>query len=377
MDVSVRRLIIVLLVGCATVGCRQGPDPSIELLESELRWMEDQLYAMDHQLDQTELQLASCRRNNASLSQELSSLRTSAEKSSPSPTPAATAPKPPGASVPRIEEFNEEDLQVPQIDLGPSPGSDNSNPAPPAIQNPASAFRDDSLRSAVNVQVARIVLNSRLTGGYDFDGQPGDEGLLVVIEPQNNAGQYVPLPGDLQVEVIDKQQSGHAARIARWNFEASELLPHMKQSLLGRGVHLQLPWPSRPPQSSQLQVSVAYRSPTGKTLNAQRDISVDPVLARQPPRIPQLIHVLPDQFVPSSQLEASQLLDDHTLVPPPAPFAQGTTRIARSPQNESAIRMAKGRQAAANPAQRTRGPTGRRPQPRAAGRVWPQWSPYR
>ncbi len=36
--------VVLLLV---VTGCRT-PDPTVDLLESELRWMEDNLYQMDH-----------------------------------------------------------------------------------------------------------------------------------------------------------------------------------------------------------------------------------------------------------------------------------------------------------------------------------------
>jgi len=53
MDVDVRcKVWIIVLLLVAGSGCKSQPNPSIELLESELRWMEDQLYAMDYELSQ-------------------------------------------------------------------------------------------------------------------------------------------------------------------------------------------------------------------------------------------------------------------------------------------------------------------------------------
>ena len=76
------RLFIVLL-GLAC-GCNQQrairnvtdalvtqPDPTVELLESELRWMEDNLYQLDAQLEASKRQLDSTRRENAALRLEL------------------------------------------------------------------------------------------------------------------------------------------------------------------------------------------------------------------------------------------------------------------------------------------------------------------
>ena len=114
-----------------------------------------------------------------------------------------------------------------------------------------------------DVNVSRIVLNSRLTGGIDLDGQPGDDGLLVVIEPQNAAGHYLALPGDVSIDVIDPSRSGIDGQIARWDFDATETTTRMKQTLLGRGIHLELPWPEDRPASARLKVQVRYCSHCG------------------------------------------------------------------------------------------------------------------
>ena len=84
MDVEVRcKVWIVALLLVAGSGCKSQPNPSIELLESELRWMEDQLYAMDYELAERCAQLDSCRRDN-------SSLRHQVEQGAPNPATSAT-----------------------------------------------------------------------------------------------------------------------------------------------------------------------------------------------------------------------------------------------------------------------------------------------
>ncbi len=217
MDVAVRRFISLVITVAALAGCRTM-DPSVELLESELRWREDQLYSLDRQLDQTNLQLASARNSNRALRRELEELQRQ-------PTPAASGTsqsqitpedlEPPKVDVPNVEQFDEDSLQVPRIDLGPEPVPQSIQPSDDSMPPRLDTELDDFTRTGdVDVKVARISLNSRLTGGYDFDGKPGDEGLLVVVEPQNSAGQYLPLPGDLEIEVSDPTRQGSEARLA-------------------------------------------------------------------------------------------------------------------------------------------------------------------
>ncbi len=66
MDVYVRHALIAIALFLVASGCR-GTDSSIELLESELRWMEDQIYTMDRELAHAQAKLDSAQRYNESL----------------------------------------------------------------------------------------------------------------------------------------------------------------------------------------------------------------------------------------------------------------------------------------------------------------------
>ena len=77
MDVFERHRRLLLIAVITFAGC-QTTDPSVELLESELRWMEDQLYSLDRQLDRTCMQLASAKNSNRALQRELAGLKNAA-----------------------------------------------------------------------------------------------------------------------------------------------------------------------------------------------------------------------------------------------------------------------------------------------------------
>lgn len=279
MDVDVRYLLLTLVLCSGTIGCR-GTDASIELLESELRWMEDQLYLMDQELSVAHAKLHSSQRYNQSLKHEIESLRQGSRGGTSSEA---------GTQPPRFDEPpNEMDLTVPEIDLGTDvdtlngEGEDSTNGAP-RIDNsgepPDSNLDeldelDNTTRSRKGI-VDRIVLNSRLTGGYDFDGRPGDEGLLLVIEPQDKSGRYVALPGELTIAVYDPTKHGEEARVAQWEYSAEESTELLRETLLGKGFHLQLPWPNDLPDQSQLTVSTTYCTEQGERLRIRRTIQID------------------------------------------------------------------------------------------------------
>ena len=289
MDVDVRSKIWLVALLMLGGGCHNLPNPSIELLESELRWMEDQLYTLDYQLDQQSRQLDSCRRNNTALKNQLHDLQNGqgelsfGQARSEEPTPTISTPtenrstnpsSPPTVAAPDVDEF-EDDLQIPDVDLGPDADLEWS-PEPRSLQTDP---REDAEtpNSARLPQVRRITLNKRLTGVYHFDNPPGDEGLMVVIEPQDASGNYVPLPGDLSIRIIDANSPNAATPIAQWVYFAEETVPFIKETLMGKGIHLQLPWPNGPPNALQLRILVTYKAPSTDTLTAHRKVRGDSI----------------------------------------------------------------------------------------------------
>jgi hypothetical protein len=139
------------------------------------------------------------------------------------------------------------------------------------------ASKTEPVDEPVDARVTHIVFNSRLTGGVDLNGRPGDEGLMLVVEPRNADGQYVPLPGEVSIVVLDRSKTGQDARVARWDYESVETSRFLRKTLFGRGIHLELPWPNQPPESERLEVHVRYTTVDGRKLEAEREVQVDPL----------------------------------------------------------------------------------------------------
>ncbi len=434
MDAKVTPLLLVACLAFLPLGCKTT-DPAAELLESELRAQEDQIYHLDREVDRLYEQLASARRNNQSLRQQLakqprgSKPETSAESNRPrvdrgapaaasGPANAESKPRSNAASptlppaivpVPDPNSMDPEDLEVPQIELGPaqdtppSAGEEKSSPSDPPAggeasdrisppRNDRSPLQASDVAAAngdvPNVEVARIALNSRLTGGLDVDGQPGDEALVVVIEPQNSAGQYLPLPGDLSIEVLDPQADPSLREFARWDFDASETVPLMKRSLLGRGIHLKLPWPAESPSTETMQLQVRYRTPAGNELVARREVRLDlaasslSVDSDPTSRVANstdaagedeaTVRSDADPLIPQPTATVQDLLPTQSTEPPPAPRPPALAAPAWNPQRIPELIDDRSNVAEAPTVRR------RSPPPTDRGRtVRPSWKPYR
>jgi hypothetical protein len=292
---------LLLMAGLLTAtGCRS--DPNIALLEAELRWMEDQYYGLENQYNRKCQELHSCRLANQALQQ--SGARTRQPASQPRSGEPTPAERPPSSRrrngetpLPPVEPMIE---GVPPVG-GSSDGSGdlpvNSDledeplprplqlhePLPPGNSRAPGEFRsvawpDAPATSAPvhDAEVLRIVLNRQLTGGYDRDGVPGDDGILVVIEPQNRAGQFVPVAGPVSLTLTDPRAHDSSELIAAWRLTEEQAAVKLRRSLLGRGLHLELPWPDAPPTTNMLKLTVNFTTVDGRKLLAMRDLTIEP-----------------------------------------------------------------------------------------------------
>ena len=305
-------------------GCQSAPDPSIELLESELRWYEDQLYLMDRQLGQCCQQLESVRRYNQALQSELATAqapdtsddmttgprsggnsilgifnRRSRQRNAAGTEDSQTESPEPDQNIllPDISRGSESadtpDDGIPDASLGPDAtdsGTENGS-TDESFDEEESDFTLEEIGVGATTArpieqfaatsdhaVAQVVFHPQLTGGHNSDGQPGDDGLYLVLEPRSQQGQYVPYPAELTIEVFEARtaQRSPMNRVARWDFDTSDTAAAMKKSLLGKGIHLQLAWPAGPPSTTDLVLVAKYILPDGTRLRTERSIRIDP-----------------------------------------------------------------------------------------------------
>jgi hypothetical protein len=108
-----------------------------------------------------------------------------------------------------------------------------------------------------------------------------------VVEPRAADGKLVRQPGELSLMVVDPEKSGAESRVARWDFSADEAAAAFHKTLLGRGLHFQLPWPNGAPAAKELLLYVRVVTPAGEKLMAEAEIASDSpaTVARQGPEL--------------------------------------------------------------------------------------------
>jgi len=309
---------VLLAVGCA--GCATGRGRDMDYLERELRYLEDKVFQLESENDECRRSLESAHRENEAL------IRDAAKNGARKPTLRGAEPdlappqvelpggegappfegppeiQAPGPDVPEGESTDDEPADDGAVHEGTTgqrmPGAQDSQggpkrrlrsfgvpssePPPPFKEKTADSKpvrKDgplDSGESSAGAGPVRITLNRRLTGGHDVDGQPGDEGVMVVVEPLDDAGELLEVSGDISVVVLDPAQQGEAARVARWDFTAAEAAKYLQRTPMGDGLHFTMPWPHSPPVNRTLNLYVQYTTPDGRRLQAEKQIEIDP-----------------------------------------------------------------------------------------------------
>jgi hypothetical protein len=161
--------------------------------------------------------------------------------------------------------------------LLPAPLAKNRSPADSHVEV-KQASAEEPVPFADSREASEIKLYRELTGGYDFDEQPGDEGIQAVIEIRDRNGQSLVAPGDVSIAVFDPalegEVEGEASRIARWDFPAEVTAEMFCTDGKKQALFLEAPWPGAPPQHKKLHLFVRYNTRDGRTLQVDQPIEI-------------------------------------------------------------------------------------------------------
>lgn len=336
----------LLLLACA--GCKAGK--LTEPLERENRHLEDVIYELKDHVCELEAQLNSAQLENEALRNQVGGEPgTTIPRTNRSPSGNGVAPPElemgePTETLPG-NPFRTEPLdsappyQGPPLISPPSPdrpegilpdAEEFPTPDAPAEPTPAIAPTSAEMEvlddapvavAAADDQVAKITLNRQLTGGHDRDGRPGDDGLMIVVEPRNAAGKIIRAAGKLSIVALDPALEGPDARVARWDLSPQQAAGLFKKTLLGEGIHIALPWPHSPPRHSELSLFVRLTRADDEELVVERPIRVK-LIARPP------LHSadVPMAFPESEVRRAAHWQARGQVVPPVVAPASGRSR---------------------------------------------------
>jgi hypothetical protein len=260
-----RWLLAILLAGfMLSAGCRR--DGSLELLQMENFQLCEQITQLELQLHDRQTELEACQRKleEAEESRER-------DRSGDAQRSSSSVLRPPKVELP-------EDQGEP----GPAPKFDSPTPA-----NKESRLRRDirAMRASFggDRRVTTITVDPVETRGLDLDAGPGDEGLTVVIEPRNAAGEPVPTPGEVTIAAWDDTLLGavrdnpfkrEQAHVALWRFNATQADEAFELSESGPRLRFDLRWPGPRPRVASLRLYVRFLTSDGRELRTELPVRI-------------------------------------------------------------------------------------------------------
>ncbi len=168
----------------------------------------------------------------------------------------------------------------------------------------------------------RSVVLGRQTGGHDSPSGQCDDGLQVIIEPQNAEGRPIQVPGEAMLQVLEVSTEGHKRLLSTWYIDKDQIKASWRMGLLSQGYNLILPWKVIP-STEKLRLMLQFRLEDGRLFEADRDVTVRrPRGAPLPQSIP-VVTAGPQSVLPAPKDSATPPTpaaptDQTPLVPPPA-----------------------------------------------------------
>lgn len=122
----------------------------------------------------------------------------------------------------------------------------------------------------------RVEIASR-SGGADYDGKPGDDGITIYLRPHDADGDAVKTPGKITLELLDTSEPGTPRSIAVCKYEdPKELRKIWHARFLTQHFSLKCPFPEgvKLPASRHLLASVTFTDLlSGAVLKAEQDVT--------------------------------------------------------------------------------------------------------
>ncbi len=133
--------------------------------------------------------------------------------------------------------------------------------------------RLDALFSAERIKFAK------LTGGADYDGLPGDDGVTVYLQPLDADGDVLKAAGEIIVELLDTSVPGSPRSLGRYvHNDPAQLRKLWHGGFLTDHYTVKCPWSpdSGPPSAGEVLVQATfYDYLTGKRLTAAELVKVE------------------------------------------------------------------------------------------------------
>ncbi|MBI2825557.1 MAG: hypothetical protein HYX69_12815 [Planctomycetia bacterium] len=181
--------------------------------------------------------------------------------------PTATSPARPEAS---------ESLPAPEAEpVGPGGGAPST--ISPKVGRGARLLRPHLASQGPRAEAATLVIDAERTTWHKGGEGADDQGLLVVVEARDAAGNPTALAGTVAIVAIDPSQpNGPQARVARWDFAPADVQSRFHGIGSDGGLQFELDWPRGAPKTDTLVLFVRLTMADGRQLVAEHELRSGP-----------------------------------------------------------------------------------------------------
>ncbi len=119
--------------------------------------------------------------------------------------------------------------------------------------------------------MVELKFHPSLSRAANFDDEPDNDGIYLLLQPLNELGQMVPVAAALSVVILDPARD---ERIGRWDFSPEEVKTKLQPIGANQGIALTLPWSGPGPEADRVIVFVRYTFENGRTVVNDTEILV-------------------------------------------------------------------------------------------------------
>jgi hypothetical protein len=117
----------------------------------------------------------------------------------------------------------------------------------------------------------------RLSGGDDYDDQPGDDGVTVYLKPVDRDGDVIKVAGDIRIQLYDLAASPGRELIGEYAVPIDQVGKLWNGKLVAGHYTIRCPWPQGPPQNPEVTIRATFVDYfTQRVVSAQHVVTVHP-----------------------------------------------------------------------------------------------------
>jgi len=119
----------------------------------------------------------------------------------------------------------------------------------------ARSISEDDLKKVFYPQTLII---DKLSGGADYDGQPGDDGVTVYLKPVDPEGDVIKVAGDIHIQLYDLAAAPDQNLVGEYFIPVDQVGKLWHGKLLTNHYTIKCPWPKGPPQHTEITIRAIF-----------------------------------------------------------------------------------------------------------------------